>query len=194
MFIVQSYELQFPGLFLAAPISDMQKEAGSSKSLSLLLTSVNCSHIKYHLSWQGKVLSPECPLSPATASTAEQSSGLGPAWSLSQVGLGRWWPVGFAHIFRKEVANPTEMLLYIALKFIFFQSCNFPQTLSWESTSWAWGRDPGEKSLPPIPWKSLRTPDTPSHLPSHQFEVLWGSSDLTRTPPHILKKMKMLMN
>lgn len=119
MFIVQSYELQFPGLFLAAPISDMKKEAGSSKTLSLLFTSVNRSHIKYYLSWQGKVLSPEHPLSPATASIAEQSSGLGPAWSLSQVGSGRWWPVGFAHIFRKEVANPMEMLLYIALKFIF---------------------------------------------------------------------------
>lgn len=47
-------------------------------------------------------------------------------WSLPQVGSGRWWPVGFAHTFRKDLANHMETLLYISKKFIFSQKMQLP--------------------------------------------------------------------
>lgn len=47
-------------------------------------------------------------------------------WSLPQVGSGRWWPVGFAHTFRKDLANHMETLLYISKKFIFPQKMQVP--------------------------------------------------------------------
>lgn len=120
MFSVQSYELQFPGLSLAAPISDMKKDLGALKACPFY-SPLWIAPIKKKLPFLTSLAS-RTSSEPGYSqhSTAELRAWSCSHWGLPQVGSGRWWPVGFAHIFRKEVANHMEMLVYISKKFIFF--------------------------------------------------------------------------